>query len=113
MRKDRHHLLEIILWPNDDGTFKTILNTRNRLKELGIYKDWKLTITLSTAEHIRMHSKYRTASPMKGKKLSEEAKRKMSEAKKGKKRVPLSEEHKRKISESQKARLRNKHLQLI
>ena len=43
----------------------------------------------------------------KGRKLSEETKRKMSEAKKGRK---LSEEHKRKIGEVQKARRNQKTL---
>ena len=40
----------------------------------------------------------------KGKKHTEEAKRKMSEAKKGIKRRPFSEEHKRKMSEARKGR---------
>lgn len=40
--------------------------------------------------------------PLKGRSLSEEHKRKISEAKRGHKRSPLSEEHKHKISESQK-----------
>lgn len=31
---DRHHLLEIILWPNEDGTFTEIENSAARLKEL-------------------------------------------------------------------------------
>lgn len=30
----RHHLLEIILWPNEDGSFTKIINSRNRLKNL-------------------------------------------------------------------------------
>lgn len=42
------------------------------------------------------------SSGMKGKKMSEEAKRKISEVKKGKKRKPFSEEHRRKISEVRK-----------
>ena len=42
MRTHRHHLLEIILWPNGDDTFKTILNSRERLQQLGIYDDYKL-----------------------------------------------------------------------
>lgn len=40
----------------------------------------------------------------KGKKLSEETKRKMSEAKKGMEMQPLTEEHKRKISEAMKGK---------
>lgn len=40
---------------------------------------------------------------MKGKPKSEEQKRKMSEAHKGKKKPPISEEHRRKLSEASKA----------
>ena len=39
-----------------------------------------------------------------GKSHSEESKRKMSEAMKGRKRVPFSEEHRRKLSETMKGR---------
>ncbi|NMJ87540.1 MAG: hypothetical protein EX285_06855 [Thaumarchaeota archaeon] len=39
-----------------------------------------------------------------GKSHSEESKRKMSEAMKGRKRVPFSEEHRRKLSDVQKGR---------
>lgn len=52
---DRHHLLEIILWPNDDGTFTEIRNSAERLQELGIYDDYKLTIPLTHSEHTRLH----------------------------------------------------------
>lgn len=90
MRMARHHLLEIILWPNGDGTYRTIFNSRERLIELGIYYDYKLIIHLSAAEHRRLHGTYST----------EETKRKMSEAKKGKKRRPFSEETKRKMREA-------------
>ena len=44
----RHHLLEIILWPNNDGTFTKIINSKKRLEELGIYDDYKLCIKNST-----------------------------------------------------------------
>ena len=54
---DRHHLLEIILWPNEYGTFRTILNSRKRLKELGIYDDFKMTIKIPAEVHSRMHRK--------------------------------------------------------
>lgn len=86
----RHHLLEIILWPNGDGTFRKILNTKKRLRELGIYDDWKLTVTIQADEHSRMHgnnrsyvTKRKMSKAKKGKKHSEEAKAKMSAAKKG------------------------------
>lgn len=123
----RHHLLEIILWPNGDGTFMTILNSVDRLKELGIYDDWKMTIPLSREEHVRMHGKYMTeetrrkmSDSLKGRIMTEEHKRKMSAAHKGKimseesrrkmsasrKGRHLSEETRRKISESLKARVK-------
>lgn len=80
---DRHHLLQIILWPNEDGTFRTILNSKERLKELGIYDEFKLTITIPRSQHIAMHNKYEP-------------------------RKPLTEEHKAKLREkSIAAKLRN------
>lgn len=51
----RHHLLEIILWPNDDGTFTEIRNSVDRLKELDIYKDFKCTIEMTCSEHAKLH----------------------------------------------------------
>lgn len=54
----RHHLLEIILWPNDDGTFKLITNSEKRLKDLGVYKDYKLTIRLEHNIHRILHDMY-------------------------------------------------------
>ena len=70
----RHHLLEIILWPNEDGTFREILNTASTLKQLGIYTD-KLTIAVSRADHARLH-----ASGKIGIKRSMESRKKMSES---------------------------------
>lgn len=111
---DRHHLLEIILWPNGDGTFKTILNSAERLKELGIYDDFKMTVPLTKAEHAKLHmmnqrneTKTKRAEALSGEKNgfygrthSADSKRKMSEAKKGK---SLSDETKQKMSEAKKA----------
>ena len=57
----RHHLLELILWPNGDGTFREIVNSSERLKELGIYNDFKLTIEITCLEHNRLHRKGRPA----------------------------------------------------
>lgn len=48
--------------------------------------------------------KARISESLKGRKLSEEHKRKISESNKGKKIGPFSEEHKRKLSEAQIAR---------
>lgn len=115
MRKDRHHLLEIILWPKADGTFRTILNTKERLKELGIYNDYKMTIPLTKSEHMKLHGenqsdehKKENSEANKGRKLSAESRKKMSEAKKGEKH-PLygkthSAETKRKMSNSRKGK---------
>jgi len=83
----RHHLLEIILWPNGDGTFRKIVNTQARLRELGIYDDWKLTIKMTRSEHLRLHATN----------YSDETKQKMSES--GKKRV-WTDAIKKKISYS-------------
>ena len=72
--KVRHHLLEIILWPNGDGTFRRIINEAKDLERLGIYDDYKLTIEITNSEHTTMHNHNRT----------EECLRKMSESAKGK-----------------------------
>lgn len=69
---DRHHLLEIILWPNGDGTFTEIRNSAERLQELGIYDDYKMTIPLTHSEHTRLHHA--------GKSLSAESRKKTSDA---------------------------------
>lgn len=111
MQMNRHHLLEIILWPNGDGTFRKIINTAERLRELGIYDDWKLTITIPVDEHIRMHGhnkseehRAKISAANKGKKRSDATKRKMSAAKIGKKGKKLSEETKAKISAARKGK---------
>lgn len=70
----QHHLLEIILWPNEDDTFTVIRNSVARLKELGIYADYKLTIPLTRAEHCKLHN------AAAGRAKSEEHRRKLSEA---------------------------------
>jgi retron-type reverse transcriptase len=113
MRMHRHHLLEIILWPNGDGTFRKILNSAKRLKELGIYDDWKLTITIPADEHSKMHARNRSEEHRakisaankgkkpwnKDKKLSDDTKAKISAAQIGKK---LSDDTKAKLSAAQK-----------
>lgn len=55
MKLDRHHLLECILWQRSDGTFIKIINTSRRLKELKIYKPFKLTIPIEHGKHSSMH----------------------------------------------------------
>lgn len=52
---DRHHLLECILWPNGDGTFRKIINRAKRLEDLGVYNDYKLTIRIDHSLHQTMH----------------------------------------------------------
>lgn len=58
MRIDRHHLLECILWPNGDGTYRKIVNRAKRLEELGVYDDWKLTIPIDYSLHQSMHREF-------------------------------------------------------
>lgn len=60
---ERHHLLEIILWPNGDGTFREIRNSRAQLRALGIYYDFKMCITIPRSEHCRLHMTGRYVSP--------------------------------------------------
>ena len=56
---DNHHLLECILWPNGDGTFRKIINTQKRLEGLGVYDDWKLTIPIDHSIHQTMHREFK------------------------------------------------------
>ena len=81
-----HHRLELTL----DGEFAL---TPEQLKMHDMYynRPYYELIFLTLAEHRRLH--------MKGKHLSEDTRRKMSESKKGK---HLSEDAKRKLSESKK-----------
>lgn len=56
---DNHHLLECILWPNGDGSFRKIINTQKRLEKLGIYDDYKLTIPIERSIHQTMHNEFK------------------------------------------------------
>ena len=98
---DLHHRLELTL----DGEFAL---SRDQLKMHDMYynRPYYELIFLTHAEHRRMHMKNmsdetrrKISEANKGHTQSEETKRKMSEAKKGKK---FSEEHRRKISEANK-----------
>lgn len=103
-RIHRHHLLEIILWPNDDGTFKTILNSAERLQQLGIYDDWKLTIQITCSEHSSLHNRYLrddTLAKHRSHRHSEESKAKMSNAMKG---HTVSADARQRIGEAAKGR---------
>jgi hypothetical protein len=55
---DKHHLLECILWPNGDGTYRKIINRAKRLKELGIYGKSKMTIPIERRLHQTMHREF-------------------------------------------------------
>ena len=82
---DCHHILGEIL-------------TRQQLKDHDFYYDVPPCMLkfLTHAEHRRQH--------MKGKHRSDDTRKKISEAKKGKKRKPFTEEHRRKMRESAKRR---------
>lgn len=77
----RHHLLEIMFYYDEHGEKHIITNSRKRLKELGVYDDWKLCITMKSSDHSSMHNKYRTY-------------------KRGYKQKPRTSEHSKAISEA-------------
>lgn len=125
----RHHLLEIILWPKNDGSIVEIRNSRKYLKELGIY-DKHMTIEMTREQHASLHHKgqsksiehkYKISEANKGRLLAEETKLKISRtltgrtqsmdtklkrsnSLKGKKHGPMSEETKNKLSNANKGR---------
>ena len=104
-----HHILGEIL-------------TREQLKDHDFYYDVPPCMLkfVTKAEHTRLHTKGKKASeetrrkiseavkgekhPLYGKHISEETRLKMSESHKGKKRVPFSDETLRKMSEAAKRR---------
>ena len=92
-----HHRLET---HNSDGERRLVDITRDELKALGMYYNRPSSelIFLTKSEHQFLHQK--------GKQLSEETKKKLSEAKKGNipwnKGKQLSEETKKKLSEAKK-----------
>ena len=87
-----HHRLET---HNSDGERRLVDITRDELKALDMYYNRPSSelIFLPTSEHQFLHQK--------GKKRSEETRKKLSEAKKGKQ---FSEEHKKKLSEAHKGK---------
>ncbi len=101
---DCHHRLET---HNSDGERRLVDIKRSELKALGMYYNRPADelIFLTKPDHSSLHNK--------GRHLSEEAKRKMSEAHKGKKLPSLSEEHKRKIGEANKGKFKGKHWKLV
>lgn len=72
-----HHLLEIILWPNGDGTFKEIRNSATRLKELHCYEPNKMVIELNRSEHCILHK------PSLGTKRTDIQRKRMGNARRG------------------------------
>lgn len=95
-----HHRLET---HNSDGERRLVDISRAELIALGMYFDRppEELVFLTELEHKRLHNVGKHVE----KQLSEEARRKMSEAQKGKR---LSEETKRKISEALKGKKRTK-----
>ena len=87
-----HHRLET---HNSDGQRRIVDITQKELKALGMYYNRPASelIFMKHGEHTQLHSK--------GKKYSEETKKKIGEAQKGKK---LSEETRKKISEASKGK---------
>ena len=90
-----HHRLET---HNSDGKRRLVDIARDELKAFGMYwhRPADELIFLTRKEHALLHK------PNKGNHHSEEARKKMSEANKGRKRGPCTEETKRKISEARK-----------
>lgn len=99
----RHHLLELILWPKEDGSFIEIQNSRARLKELGIYDDFKLTIPMSSSEHTSLHNKG-SWNYWYGKSPSDETRKKIADSLKGK---SFTDEHRQKLSVANKGKMRS------
>ena len=97
---DCHHRKEI-----------TISKSKKELIELGEYYNRPASelIFLTPSEHRSLHNKGKT-SHWKGKHRSEETRKKMSEAHKGKKRKPFTEETRKKLSEAMKGKNKGKHL---
>ena len=87
---DLHHRLELTL----DGEFAL---SRDQLKMHDMYynRPYYELIFLTHADHRRLH----------GINMSDDTRRKMSEARKGKKLAPFSEERRRKMSESHKGKV--------
>ena len=87
---DCHHRLET---HNSDGERRLVDITRDELKVLGMYynRPAEELIFMKRSEHLFLHHK--------GKRLSDETKKKMSEANKGR---TVSEETRKKMGEAQK-----------
>jgi len=112
-----HHRLET---HTSDGERRLVDLTPLELKALDMYyhRPPEEFIFLTKEDHVSLHSRYRNqkldekgrTSPNKGKHLSDETRRKLSNARKGK---PKSGEHKRKLSEAHKGKFKGKHWKLV
>ena len=98
-----HHRLELTL----DGEFAMTV-AQLKMHDMYYHRPYYELIFLTPAEHRRLHTKGKNnpmhgrTSLMKGRALSEETRRKMSESKKGKKLKPFTEVHRKKLSEAKK-----------
>lgn len=57
MTRVKHHLLEIILIPNSNGSMREIRYSVAELRAMGIYKQDVMTIEITRGEHARLHHK--------------------------------------------------------
>lgn len=83
---------------------KGVVVPRKQLIDDDMYHDRPADelMIVSQSEHASLHNKSREHGTMYGKTHSEETRKKMSLAKKGKKRKPFTEEHRKKISLARK-----------
>lgn len=104
-----HHRLETHFSDGTERPHNAFLS-KAELIALGMYWDRPASelIFMTRSDHQALHNKKR-----KGQRASEETRRKLSEAHKGKGRGPKSEEHKRKLSESHKGLYKGKHWKLV
>lgn len=126
-----HHRLET---HNSDGERRLVDITREELITLDMYYNRPANelIFLPIKEHVSLHMKGKKRGVMseehkkkiskankgkptwiRGKHWSEEHKRKISESEKGKKRGPFSEEHKKHLSEAHKGQRKGKHWKIV
>lgn len=96
----RHHLLECMFYIDENGNKIIIHNSRERLKELGIYDDYKMCIEITQSEHVRLHNAN----------MSDETRAKISKGQTGKNNYlygkTLSDETKKKMSEKSALRIK-------
>lgn len=98
-----HHRLET---HNSDGERRLVDITSSELIALGMYYNRPADelIFLMHKDHAKLHSEHNDKWTTLGYKHTDEAKTKISESLKGRKRGPFSEEHKRKLSEAKKGK---------